>query len=148
MGEAAASRAGARPRAWTPARVFMLVVALWLLPLGALGFAYNSDFPIGAAEARAQESGHVFGVFETNGWHNAAGLGLGLVALYFTLRPQRVREAALAIGFAHVAITAAFIFWDPTSFWIASNTADQFVHASTAVAGLACGFATPRSARR
>ena len=133
---------------WTPARVFVLVVALLLLVLGGVGFLHNATFPVGAAEARAEESAHVFGIFETNGWHNAAGVGLGLLALYFTLRPARAREAALGIGVAHVGLTAALIIWDPSTFWIASNAADQWVHASTAVGGIVCGLATPRSATR
>ncbi len=133
---------------WTPARVFMLVVALLLIVLGGVGFLHNATFPIGAAEARAEESAHVFGVFETTGWHNAASLGVALLALYFTLRPARAREAALGIGVAHVGLTAALMIWDPSTFWIASNGADQWVHASTAVGGIVSGLATPRSATR
>lgn len=133
---------------WTPARVFLLVVALLLIVLGGVGFLYNATFPIGAAEARAEESAHTFGIFETNGWHNAAGVGVGLLALYFTLRPAWAREAALGIGVAHVGLTAALMIWDPSTFWIASNAADQWVHASTAVGGIVCGLATPRSATR
>ena len=131
---------------WTAARVFMLVAAVWHLGLGSVGFLYNSTFPIGAAAVRASESAHIFGIFETNGWHNAAAVGLGLVTLYFTLRPARAREAALVIGVAQVGLTLAFVMWDPRTFWIASNTADQFVHASTAIGGIVCGLARARSA--
>lgn len=133
---------------WTPARVFMVVAAVWHLLLGTVGFLYNASFPVGAGAARAEESGHIFGLFETNGWHNAAAAGLGLIALYFTIRPERAREAALAIGIAHVGLTGAFVLWDPTTFWIASNTADQWVHASTAIGGIVSGLATPRSLTR
>ena len=133
---------------WTPARAFLLVVTLVLFVLGGVGLLYNAAFPIGAAEARAEESAHIFGIFETNGWHSAAGLGLGLLALYFTLRPARAREAALGIGVAHVGLTAALMIWDPSTFWIASNAADQWVHGATAVGGIVCGLATPRSATR
>lgn len=129
---------------WTPARVFMLVMAGWLLALGSLGFLYNASFPIGAAAARAGESAHIFGVFETNGWHNAAALALGSIGLYFTLRPSRAREAALAVGLANVALTAALTFWHPSVFWIASNAADQWVHAATGIGGIVGGLATSR----
>lgn len=128
---------------WSPARVFMLVAAVWHLALAGAGFLLNADFPIGAGAARTGESAHIFGIFETNGWHNAAALGLGLVTLYFTVRPARAREAALMIGLAHVALTSALMVWHPSTFWIASNGADQWVHASTAVAGILAGLATP-----
>lgn len=138
----------ARPsQGWTPARVFMLLAAAWHLPLGGLGFLYNASFPIGAAAARSGESAHIFGIFETNGWHNAAAVLLGLVALYFMLRPHRAREAALIIGFGLAGFTASLMIWDPSAFWIASNTADQWVHASTAIGGVATGLATPGSVR-
>jgi hypothetical protein len=133
---------------WTPARVFMLAAALWHLALGGGGFFYDASFPVGAAAARGGESAHIFGVFETNGWHNAAALGLGMVTLFFTIRPARAREAALVIGIGHVGLTAAFMLWPPTTFWIASNTADQWVHAATAVGGIVSGLATPRSLTR
>lgn len=133
---------------WTSARVFMLVAAVWHLGLGSIGFLYNASFPIGAQATRAGESAHIFGVFETNGWHNAAAFGLGLVTLYFALHPARARRAALVIGLAHVALTLAWMVWDPRMFWVASNTADQFVHASTAIGGIVCGLASPRSAAR
>ncbi|HVF52258.1 MAG TPA: DUF4383 domain-containing protein [Actinomycetota bacterium] len=126
----------------------MLVAAIWHLALGGVGFLYNASFPVGAAAARAEGSAHIFGIFETNGWHNAAAFGLGLVTLYFTLRPARAREAALVIGVAHVGLTLAWMVWDPRTFWFASNMADQFVHGSTAVGGVVCGLATPRSVLR
>jgi hypothetical protein len=52
----------------------------------------------------------------------------------------------------HVGITLALLIWEPSTFWIASNTADQFIHASSAVGGIACGLATkevgvPRAAQ-
>lgn len=133
---------------WTPARLFMGVVAVWLLVLGTVGFLYDASFPIGAGAAQAHESAYIFGVFETNGWHNAGAAGLGLIALYFTLRPARAREAALMIGLGHVGLTAALMIWDPSTFWIASNIADQWVHATTAVGGIVSGLATPRSLTR
>jgi hypothetical protein len=47
----------------------MLVSALYHLPLGIAGLLYDQTFPIGSAEAERAGSEHVFGVFETNGWH-------------------------------------------------------------------------------
>jgi hypothetical protein len=137
---------------WTPARMFLLVAAVWHIPLGIIGLFYNHDFPIGAGAARTAGSAQIAGVFTTNGWHNLAALVLGLVALVFTLYPARARTVALAIGVIHVGITLALLIWEPSTFWIASNTADQFIHASSAVGGIACGLATkevgvPRAAQ-
>ena len=138
-------RQGTRPR-WTPARLFMLVSTLYHVPLGTLGLAVDRTFPIGSSEAEHAGSEHVFGIFETNGWHSLAALILGVVSLYFFLRPRRAREVALAIGIAHVGIVLSFELWPPETFWFASNAADQVVHAFTAVTAIAAGVLTPRNA--
>jgi hypothetical protein len=130
---------------WSPARVFMLVSTLYHLPLGIAGLLYNQAFPIGQAAAERAAHDHIFGIFETNGWHSLAALGLGAVSLYFTMRPRRAREAALAIGVLHVGIVAALIVWPPETFSLASNAADQVVHSFTAIAGIGTALAsTPR----
>ena len=80
-------------------------------------------------------SEHVFGVFETNGWHSLAALLVGVVSLYFAVRPERAREGALTIGIGHVFVVLALTFWEPSTFWLMSNGADQVVHATTAIVG-------------
>jgi len=134
------------PTSWTPARVFMAVSAVWHLPLGVAGLIYDQTFPIGSDAAATAGSDHIFGIFETNGWHSLAALLLGIVSLYFALLPQRARIAALVIGVFHVAIVVALFVWKPETFWIASNVADQVVHSSTAVGGIVSGLMT--SSRR
>lgn len=133
-----------RTSAWSPARIFMLVSALWHLLLGIAGLLYNQTFPIGSDSAERSGSDHIFGVFETNGWHSSAALLLGVISLYFLVRPARAREGALTIGIFHVALVAALIIWPPETFWIASNTADQIVHASTAILGIGSALLTRR----
>lgn len=130
---------------WMAARWFLLVAAVWHLPLGIAGFFYDRSFPIGPDAAESAGSAYVFGVFKTNGWHSLAALILGVVALYFTLNPGRARSVALAVGVIHVGIVAALIVRDPSTFWIASNDADQIVHASSAIGGIVCGLLTPSS---
>ncbi|MFN2591102.1 MAG: DUF4383 domain-containing protein [Actinomycetota bacterium] len=120
----------------------MLVSAVWHLPLGIIGFVYNRTFPIGADATANAPSGLVFGMFETNGWHTLGALAVGLFSLYFALRSQNARQAALALGVTHVGLVLALILRDPSTFWIASNAADQVVHASTAVGGIASGLLT------
>jgi hypothetical protein len=127
---------------WPPARVFMLISAIYHLPLGIVGLLYDQTFPIGSAEAERAGSEYIFGVFETNGWHSLAALALGVVSLYFLVRPQGARAAALAIGVFHVGIVVSLIVWPPETFWLASNTADQVIHSFTAIAGIAAAVMT------
>ena len=123
----------------------MLLAAAWHLLLGVAGFFYDRTFPIGSGAAAHADSDHIFGVFLTNGWHSLAAVLLGVIALFFTLKPRRAREAALIIGLVHLGLVLALAFWEPETFWIASNGADQIVHLSTAVGGILCGLATSRS---
>ncbi len=128
---------------WTPARLFLLVGGLWLLVTGVVGFALERSFPVGSAEAAAGHSAHIFGILETNGWHNLAAVGIAAVSLPVALlRPGWSRTTALAIGIVHVGVTTALIVWEPSTFWIASNDADQVVHATYAVGGIVTGLLT------
>ena len=121
---------------WSPARIFMLISALWHLALGVVGLVLNQAFPVGSGSAGRSGSEHIFGIFETNGWHSLAALLLGFISAFFLVSPSRAREAALVIGVFHVALVAALVVWPPETFWIASNTADQIVHSATALSGI------------
>jgi hypothetical protein len=138
---------GVAPHAgsWTPARIFMVVSAAYHLPLAIAGLAIDQTFPVGSDAAAHAGSEHIFGIFETNGWHSLAALLLGVVSIYFALRPERAREAALAIGIGHVGIVLALTFWAPATFWLMSNGADQVVHASTAFGGIGSALLTRQS---
>ena len=127
---------------WTPARIFMVASAAYHLPLAVAGLAVDQTFPLGPNAAAHAGSGHAFGIFETNGWHSLAALLLGLVSLYFAVRPGRAREAALAIGLGHVGIVLSLVLWAPSTFLLMSNDADQIVHAATAVGGIASALLT------
>jgi hypothetical protein len=132
---------------WTPARVFMLLSALYHLPLGVAGLVVNQAFPIGTAAAERAGSGQIFGTFETNGWHSVAALALGVISVYYLVRPARAREAALAIGVFHIGITLSLFLWPPETFWLASNSADQVIHTFTAIAGIGSALLTPKPVR-
>lgn len=127
---------------WTPARWYLLVFAIVHLPLGVAGLVVDRSFPIGVEAARAGDTGHVFGVLETNGWHSLAALLLGVLAAAVVFRPGRARLVALALGFGHVGIVVQLALWDPSTFWLASNGADQIVHVSSAVGGIVSGLLT------
>jgi hypothetical protein len=58
----------------------LLYLWIWgamLIGLGAGGLILNPDFSVG----EGVEAEHLFGVFETNGWHAVAGLGFGLLSV-------------------------------------------------------------------
>lgn len=127
---------------WSPARIFMVVSAAYHLPLAIAGLAIDQTFPLGPDAAARAGSGHVFGIFETNGWHSLAGLLIGVTSLYFTVRPQRARDVALVLGIGHVGLVLALTFLPPSTFWFASNGADQVIHATTAIGGIGSALLT------
>jgi Domain of unknown function (DUF4383) len=120
----------------------MLVATMVHLPLGIAGLVYDQTFPAGATAAARAGSELVFGIFETNGWHSLAALVIGIIAAYLTMYPRRARDTALLIGLFHVGIVTSLVVWEPSTFWLASNTADQVVHASTAIGGIASALLT------
>ena len=132
------------PPKWTAARIYLLISAVFHIPVAVIGFVYERSFPIGSGAAARGPSEHVFGVFETNGWHTLGAAIVGVVSLCYVVRPRQARAAALALGASHVGLWLSLIIWDPSTFWIASNTSDQIVHASTAAGGLVSGLLTPR----
>lgn len=120
----------------------MLAAAVWHLPLGIVGLVHDQTFPVGATAAERAGSEHIFGIFETNGWHSLAALILGIITACFTMYPRRARDAALFIGLFHVGIATALVVAPASTFWLASNGADQIVHASTAIGGIAAALLT------
>ncbi len=143
--QVAVSPGSAVRQTWSPARIYLVASGVFLLVTSTAGFMMNRSFPIGAVEFRSAESHHIFGVLETNGWHNLAGLIGALLALGFAVRPEWSRFGALYKGWSYVGVTAALAIWSGDTFRVASNNADQVVHASLAAGGLITGFLTPRS---
>lgn len=128
---------------WSPARIFLAISAAYHLFLGGVGLLIDQTFPTTAAEAARAHSEHIFGVFETNGWHSVAAILLGVVSLYFALRPRFAREVAIGVGLSQLGVVLAFAFFDPTTFLFASNGADQWIHSLTTIGGVAAGLMTP-----
>jgi hypothetical protein len=142
------TQAVSRGGGWSPARLYLAVNGPWHLVLAVGGFLADQTFPTSMAAARSGHSGLVFGIFETNGWHTLGAAIIGVVATYTAVDPKRAREVAFAIGAFHVPFTLALVFWEPHTFLIASNGADQIVHTSSAILGLASAIATPSHAHR
>ncbi len=143
-----ARTAAARPLrpdvGWNPARWYLLAVVVSHVPLGVVGLVLDRSFPIGAEAAREAGSHHIFGVFETNGWHSLGALVLGVLAASILIAaPEGARRVALLIGVINVVLALSLVAWDPSTFWIASNGTDQIVHSATALAGIVTGLLTP-----
>ncbi|MBW3595572.1 MAG: DUF4383 domain-containing protein [Actinobacteria bacterium] len=139
-----ASHQGGAASQWSPARIYLVGSGVFLVFVSVAGFAVNTSFPTDASQVSAT-SEHIFGILETNGWHNLAGLVSGIVALGFGLRPEWARVGALVKGVAYVVVTSAIAIGGGDRLLIASNAADQVVHASLAIGGLATAAMTPRS---
>ena len=127
---------------WTPARLFLAASAVYHLILGIAGLAIDQTFPLGRTDTEQAGSAHIFGIFETNGWHSVAGLLLGVVSLYLWARPARSREGALVVGASQLGVVMAFALWPPSTFSFASNGADQVIHAMTAIGGIGAALLT------
>src|SRR3990172_3238791 len=90
-------------RAWSPTGLYLLVSGVWLVVVaGVVGFIYNSDFAI---DTRPGSSSDIFGILETNGWHNLAGLLGGLAALGFALKAATAHFRALSLGVVYLILT-------------------------------------------
>ena len=142
MSVAAGSGAAGSAQSWSPARTFLAASAAYHLLLAIVGLAIDQTFPLGADAAAHAGSEHVFGIFETNGWHSLAALLLGVVSLYFAQRPTRAREAAFAVGLSQLLVVVALSVLPPSTFLFASNGADQVVHTSTAIGGIGSALLT------
>lgn len=130
--------------AWSPARVYLVASGVFLVVAGLIGFTVNSAFPATPADVESAGSGHIFGVFETNGWHNLSTIISGALAFAFAVRPEWARLGALVKGVMYLSVTASIAIWGPETFKIASNGADQVVHATLGVTALAAAALTPR----
>jgi len=130
---------GQSARASSPARPYLLLSGVFLLIISVLGLVYDQSFALGSD---ADESAHVFGILETNGWHSLAGLFGGLAALALAAKAEWSRFGALSLGVTYIVVTIVLGIWDPRTFSIASNTADNLVHGLLGVGGIASALAT------
>ena len=133
---------GQSVQAWQAARVFLVASGVFHVFIGSVGFIASSSFATGA-----DHSGHIFAIFETNGWHNLAGLGLGLASLAFAWKPETARLGALSLGTTMIIVTVLLAMVEPETFLLASNGWDQVLHASAGIGGVAAGLATRLSPR-
>jgi len=134
---AGTSAASGRPLVWW----YLVVSGVYLLITAIAGFAYTTSFGVGPT-AKSVGSSQIFGIFETNGWHNLGGLVNGVSALGFAMTPTKIaRIGAIVIGFASGVLAILLFAW-PSQPLLASNGADQVIHISVAVGGIAAGLMT------
>lgn len=123
----------------TLSRGYLLVTGSFLLLTGIVGFMLDTSFPTRPAEVSASH-GHIFGVLETNGWHNLAAVGIGLPSLALALRAARlVAPFAFTAGALNLGVFILFALFGPETFLFASNSGDQVLHAVLALGGLGFG---------
>ena len=123
--------------------MYLAASGLFLLVAGLVGFTLDLSFPTSAADV-AHSHGHIYGVLETNGWHNLAAVGLGLPSMLIAAwRPALASATCLVTGLLNGAVFCAFAFWGPETFLVASNSGDQVLHAVLAVCGTGSGIMGP-----
>ena len=131
---------GRGPIAPRLARVHLAASGLFLLVAGIIGFTLDLSFPTSSADV-AHSHGHIYGVLETNGWHNLAAVGLGLPSILIAAwKPVLASATCLVTGLLNGAVFCAFAFWGPETFLVASNSGDQALHAVLAVCGMGFGI--------
>ncbi len=127
-------------------RAYLWIWGAALVVLGAGSLLLNPSFATGQ-DARAE---HLFGVFETNGWHGLAGLSAGIVALVFA--PSRRWAPAAAIGVGVLGgIVPALVFLASGDGSVALGMipvdfADAIsLHLVPGIVGVACAFVDRRA---
>ena len=130
-----------------PARLYALLIAFGFAAAGVIGFLYNGDFSTGADVTRSA----VFGLLDTNGWHNVFHLVLAPVAFWAARGPVSARAFALASGGLYTAMGVSGLALGDTAVLLGLmpvNIADSVVHLSLGLVGLAAGwFVAPAAAR-
>jgi hypothetical protein len=123
-------------------------VAAWLYCI-AIGPALALNGALGLVLGGAElETGddlprHEFNfVFEFNGWHHVLHVLTGGLLALALVRRAWAPVLALAFGLVYAVLTPlGFIDGDDVANVVYSHTADNFVHATLAVLGLAIGVA-------
>ncbi len=76
------------------ARFYLWAWGSMLIVLGAGSLLVNPEFGVGDDVTTK----HLFGMFETNGWHGLAGALAGVIAVLSAWSHRRVREVALGVA--------------------------------------------------
>jgi len=93
----------ASPPLRNAAHLYLWVWGPMLIVLGVGSLILHPDFGTGDGVTER----HLFGVFETNGWHGLAGLSAGVAAVLAAWSGRWIREAALGVAVLGGIIPAA-----------------------------------------
>jgi hypothetical protein len=128
----------------TPARLYCLLAGGTQVLLGIAGFFANAEFPGRDAAADPENQGELLGLIATNGWHNVAGIALGLTGLVAARYAART-YALVAGGFLTALGAFGFVTGETEGAisWLAVNTADNFLHTALGLPGVLAGLASP-----
>lgn len=130
----------------SPAQLYLWIWGALLLVLAIAGMVANRSFATGDQV----QTGHLFGVLETNGWHNLAGLFTAVVSLTFAGSRRWSRLVAAATGGGQVLVAALFALSGNGSVifgLVPVDTADNiFVHLLPGLWGVvAAAMSAPRA---
>lgn len=124
----------------SPARLYAIVFGSVLVVAGILGFFVSSDFSTGDDVRREG----LLGLFDVNGWHNVVHIATGALGLAAAALAA-ARVYALGLGVVYVAVAVwgfAIGGGEVIAGLIPVNTADNMLHLTIGVVGLAAGLAT------
>jgi hypothetical protein len=126
-----------------PSRLYLWIWGVLLVVLGAGSLIINPDFSTGA-DVHAE---HLFGMFETNGWHGLAGLLAGLAAVAFAPSSRWSPTVAAAVGGAGGVLPSLLFFAvGDDNIALAAIPVDFpdaiTLHLIPGLIGLACAYAT------
>ena len=123
----------------TPAQLYSLVFGATLLVAGIAGFLVDSSFgPLGA-----DVEGSNLILFEVNGIHNIVHLASGALGLALWRNPASARLFALGFGAVYLLVTVlGFAMGTNVLGLIPINAADNVLHLTIAVIGIAAGLAS------
>ena len=127
----------------SPARLYATLVGTALIVAGIVGFFYSASF------GSPGEVDEALGIFAVNAWSNVLYILTG--ALGLLVAGYASRQYALGLGVIYTVIA----FWgfslgsgEAILGFLPVNTADNFLHLTLGVLGIAAALATPTAKKR
>jgi hypothetical protein len=122
-----------------PTRLYALLIAVGFAAAGVIGLFYNNDFSTGANVTRRA----IFGLLDTNGWHNLFHLTSVPIAFWVANRAGASRSFALLAGLLYAVMGVAGIAIGDDAVLvrlIPVNVLDSVIHLSLGVLGVAVAW--------
>jgi hypothetical protein len=129
-----------------PTRLYALFIAGGFAFAAVTGFLTNNDFSTGANVTRKA----IFGILDTNGWHNLFHLSFVPLAIWVADRAGAARSFALLAGLLYAAMgMAGFVIGDRAVLFglLPVNLLDSAIHLSLGALGVAVAWYTAAARR-